>query len=73
MHLPVPPRPGPRHLVNVVGEALVPVDVGDGNQLGQGDKGEAHGAVAVKQGQPVLAGAGSEQNADEKAEETSGT
>jgi hypothetical protein len=47
----------------------VSVDVHDGKDLSQADQGQAHGAVVVKEGQPVLAGAGGEDDADAEAEE----
>jgi hypothetical protein len=65
--------PDSGHILNVLRELLVAVDVHDGQDLGQPDKGEAHGAVVVEQGQPVLARAGREEDADAEAKETGGT
>ena len=65
--------PNTGHVLNVLGELLVSVDVHDGQDLGQPDEGEAHGAVVVEQGQPVLAGPGREEDADAEAKETSAT
>ena len=43
------------------------VDIHDGHDLGESDEGETHGAVLVEQRQPVLAGAGGEDEADGEA------
>ncbi len=65
--------PDSGHVLNVLRELLVAVDVHDSQNLGQPDEGEAHGAVVVEQGQPILAGAGREEDADAEAKETGGT
>ena len=49
------------------------VDVHDGHDLGQADEGQTHCAVVVEEGQPVLAGAGGEDQTDGEAKEAGGT
>ena len=45
----------------------MPVDVHDGDELGEGDEGEARGAEAVEQGEPVLARPRGEHQPDREA------
>ena len=65
--LPVQAGPHPRHVLDVPGEPLVAVHVHHGHQLREGDEGEPGGAEAVEEGEPVLAGAGGEDEADTEA------
>lgn len=51
----------------------MPVDVHDGQDLSQPDQGQSHGPVVVEQGQPVLTGAGGEDDPNAEAEEAGGT
>ena len=49
------------HLLDVVGEPPVSVDVHDGDDFDEGDEREAHGGVAVEEGEPVLPGPSREE------------
>jgi hypothetical protein len=56
-----------------LGELLVSVDVHDDDDLDEGDQGQPSGSIGVHEGQPVLSGAGGEQDAHQEAEETAAT
>ena len=69
--LPIPAQLHAGHLVHVIGEPFVAVDVDDGHDLAEGDHGESHGAVLVEQGHPVFAGTGCANHAEGEADEAS--
>ena len=52
------------HIVYVFREPAVTVDVHDGDDFDEGDEREAHGGVAVEEGEPVFPGAGREDQAE---------
>ncbi len=51
----------------------MPVDIHDCHNFGQANEGQPHCAVVVEEGQPVLAGAGGEDQTNREAKEASGT
>ena len=45
------------------------IDIHDDDDFDECDQGQACRSIAVYEGQPIFAGAGGEQNSDQKAEE----
>ncbi len=66
-------RPDSCHVLDILSKLLVAVHVHDGHDLSQADKGQAHCAIVVEEGQPVLTGAGGEYQTDGETKEAGST